>query len=128
MPTGRRPTTSSPTPTPFTTSSSGSEPGAPTSLATERQPAPSCTAVYLARYLNIPPARLPGEEGDRLEDLPTDPEAIHAALLDTLDHERQVDAAARLVARHLTLGYPPHALIAALGRALLREDAGFHAY
>src|SRR3954468_3025557 len=57
-------------------------------------------AVYLARYLNIPPARLPGEEGDRLEDLPTDPEAIHAALLDTLDHQRQVDAAARLVARH----------------------------
>jgi hypothetical protein len=32
------------------------------------------------------------------------------------------------VARHLTLGHPPRALIATLGRALLREDAGFHAY
>ena len=28
--------------------------------------------VYLDRYLNIPPARLPGEDGDRLDDLPRD--------------------------------------------------------
>jgi hypothetical protein len=33
-----------------------------------------------------------------------------------------------LVARHLTLGHPPQALIATLAHALLREDAGFHAY
>jgi hypothetical protein len=32
------------------------------------------------------------------------------------------------VARHLTLGHPPQAIVAALARALLREDAGFHAY
>jgi hypothetical protein len=32
------------------------------------------------------------------------------------------------VARHLTLGHPPKPLIATLARALLREDAGFHAY
>jgi hypothetical protein len=32
------------------------------------------------------------------------------------------------VARHLALGHPPQALVATLGRALLREDAGFHAY
>ena len=25
-------------------------------------------AVYLGRYLNVPPARLPGEAGDRLDD------------------------------------------------------------
>ena len=41
---------------------------------------------------------------------------------------RAVDIAARLVARHLTLGQPPRALIATLGGALLREDARFHAY
>ena len=40
----------------------------------------------------------------------------------------QVDLAARLVARHLTLGHSPQALIATLARAVLREDAGFHAY
>ena len=33
-----------------------------------------------------------------------------------------------MVARHLTLGHPPEALIATLAHALLREDAGFHAY
>jgi len=85
-------------------------------------------AVYLARYLNVPPARLPGEAGDRLDDLPDTIEEIRAALLSTFDRQRQVDAAARLVARHLTLGHPPEALIATLAHALLREDAGFHAY
>jgi hypothetical protein len=32
------------------------------------------------------------------------------------------------VARHLTLGHSPQLLIATLARAVLREDAGFHAY
>jgi hypothetical protein len=85
-------------------------------------------AVYLARYLNVPPARLPGEDGDRLDDLPESVEDIRAALLAAFDRQRQVDAAGRLVARHLTLGHPPNALIAALAQGLLREDAGFHAY
>jgi nitrite reductase/ring-hydroxylating ferredoxin subunit len=85
-------------------------------------------AVYLARYLNVPPARLPGEDPDQLGDLPEDVEEIRVALLEAFDRQRQVDAAGRLVARHLTLGHPPHALIATLAHALLREDAGFHAY
>jgi nitrite reductase/ring-hydroxylating ferredoxin subunit len=85
-------------------------------------------AVYLARYLNVPPARLPGEGADRLDDLPESAEEIRAALLGAFDRQRQVDAVARLVARHLTLGHPPDALIAALAQAVLREDAGFHTY
>jgi nitrite reductase/ring-hydroxylating ferredoxin subunit len=85
-------------------------------------------AVYLARYLNVPPARLPGEGGDRLDDLPETCEEIRTALLSAFDRQRQVDTAARLVARHLTLGHPPEALIATLAHALLREDASFHAY
>src|SRR5213079_2123705 len=28
--------------------------------------------LYLARYLNVPPAHLPGEDGERLDDLPAD--------------------------------------------------------
>jgi nitrite reductase/ring-hydroxylating ferredoxin subunit len=84
-------------------------------------------ALYLARYLNVPPARIPGE-GERLDDLPADAQTIRAALLDAFDRQRQVDLAARLVARHLTLGHSPQALIATLAYALLREDAGFHAY
>jgi len=85
-------------------------------------------AMYLARYLNVPPARIPGEGNDQLDDLPADAETIHTALLDALDRQRQVDLAARLVARHLALGHPPQALIATVAFAVLREDAGFHAY
>ena len=85
-------------------------------------------ALYLARYLNVPPARIPGEGGDGLDDLPRDIEVLRAALLDAFDRQRQIELAARLVARHLSLGHPPRALIATLGRALLREDAGFHAH
>jgi len=85
-------------------------------------------ALYLARYLNVPPAALPGDSGEGLDDLPVAAEEIRAALLDTFDRQQQIGSAARLVARHLTLGHSPDALIAALARALLREDAGFHAY
>jgi hypothetical protein len=85
-------------------------------------------ALYLTRYLNVPPARIPGEEGEQLDDLPADVETIRAALLDAFDRQRQVNRVARLVARHLTLGHSPQALIATLARAMLREDAGFHAY
>jgi hypothetical protein len=49
-------------------------------------------------------------------------------LLDAFDRQYQVEATARLVARHLTLGHPPELIISALARALLREDAGFHGY
>ncbi len=85
-------------------------------------------ALYLARYLNVPPAPLPGDSGEGLDDLPVVAEEIRAALLDTFDRQQQIGAAARLVARHLTLGHSPDALIATLAQALLREDAGFHAY
>jgi hypothetical protein len=85
-------------------------------------------ALYLARYLNVPPAPIPGDGSERLDDLPADAVMIRGALLDAFDRQRQVDLAARLVARHLMLGHSPQALIATLGRTLLREDAGFHAY
>jgi nitrite reductase/ring-hydroxylating ferredoxin subunit len=85
-------------------------------------------ALYLARYLNVPPARIPGDGGEPLDDLPVNAEEIRVALLDVFDRQRQVDLAARLAARHLTLGHSVQALIATLARALLREDAGFHAY
>jgi hypothetical protein len=85
-------------------------------------------ALYLTRYLNVPPARIPGDDGKPLDELPRDESTIRAALLDAFDRQRQVDLAARLVARHLALGLPPRSLIATLARVTLREDAGFHAY
>ena len=79
-------------------------------------------AVYLDRYLNVPPARLPGAEDvsslTRAE--------VSRSFLDALDRQQQVAEAARIAACHLAAGYPPADLIALLGHALLREDAGFH--
>jgi nitrite reductase/ring-hydroxylating ferredoxin subunit len=85
-------------------------------------------ALYLTRYLNVPAARIPGGDGEQLDDLPTDVGKIRADLLDAFDRQRQVDLAARLVARHLQLGHSPEELIVTLARAVLREDAGFHTY
>jgi hypothetical protein len=85
-------------------------------------------AIYLIRYLNVPPARLPGVGDQRLESLPSTIEEIRTALFDAFDRQHQIDAAANLVARHLTLGHPPDLIISALAHVLLREDAGFHAF
>jgi len=49
-------------------------------------------------------------------------------LLEAFDRQHQVEIAGRLVARHLALDHPPELIISALAHALLREDAGFHAY
>jgi len=85
-------------------------------------------ALYLARYLNVPPQRLPGEDGDRLDGLPSDADEIRSALLGAFDRQQQVDMAAKLVARYLLLGHETELLLGTLSHALLREDAGFHAY
>ncbi len=85
-------------------------------------------ALYLTRYLNVPPAPIPGDLGETFNDLPADEETIRVALLDAFDRQRQGDLVARLVARHLTIGHSPQALFATLAHAVLREDAGFHAY
>lgn len=85
-------------------------------------------AVYLTRYLNIPPTPIPGDDGEGLEELPSDPEVLQRELLEAYDCRRQVETAARLVARYLLLDHPPGPLIATLAHAVLREDAGFHAY
>jgi len=85
-------------------------------------------AIYLIRYLNVPPARLPAEGDESLDSMPSTIEEIRSALIDAFDRQHQIDAAAHLVMRHLTLGHPPESIMSALARALLREDAGFHAY
>jgi nitrite reductase/ring-hydroxylating ferredoxin subunit len=78
--------------------------------------------IYLDRFLNVPPARLPDEQA------PAEAPASPAALLDLLDREQQVAPAARLVDFHLAAGQDDHALIETLGRGVLREDADFHDY
>jgi nitrite reductase/ring-hydroxylating ferredoxin subunit len=82
-------------------------------------------ALYLTRYLNQPPARLPGGSES---DLPEAAEDLLRRLLDAFDRQQQVNPSARLVARYLALGHPAAPLIATLAHALLREDAGFHTF
>ncbi len=84
--------------------------------------------LYLIRFLNVPPARLPGDSDDRLDDLPCDGEALRDAFLQALDRQGSVRDAGRLVARYLTLRHPADLLITTLAHAVLREDADFHTY
>jgi len=76
--------------------------------------------VYLDRFLNVPAARLPaaassGRAGAELADLQA-----------CWDQEGRVDEAGGIVYRFLAGGGDPGLAIAALGRALLVEDAEFH--
>ncbi len=74
--------------------------------------------VYLDRFLNVPAARLPGSSPGGAADL--------ADLQDCWDREGLVDEAGAIVYRHLAAGGDPGEAIAALGHALLTEDAEFH--
>ncbi|MBX6772189.1 MAG: Rieske (2Fe-2S) protein [Chloroflexi bacterium] len=81
--------------------------------------------LYLDRFLNIPPARIP--EGNVQPD-GISAEALLNEFLDLLDREQQVNAAGSLVHRYLAAGCDDTLLIQTLGKALLREDAEFHTY
>jgi hypothetical protein len=78
-------------------------------------------SVYLDRFLNTPPAPLPGAgpDGGR-------PAALLAGLLPLLDRQQQVNEAGALVAAYLAAGGDDARLLTTLGKALLREDRDFH--
>jgi nitrite reductase/ring-hydroxylating ferredoxin subunit len=76
-------------------------------------------SVYLDRFLNVPPARLPDAD-------PEAPQDLLRELGATLDRQQQTTAAARLVATYLARGAEPHRLLAVLGHLLVREDRNFH--
>jgi hypothetical protein len=81
-------------------------------------------AVYMDRYLNVPPARLPVER--QLERLPSEAEPLRAALLGLLDQRAAIDAAAALVSRYLRCGHPVGPLLDTLTFAAVREDIDYH--
>jgi hypothetical protein len=85
-------------------------------------------SVYLDRFLNVPPARLPGERGDTLDDEPTDADELREKFLAVLDTQQKVDEAARIVARYVSLGHPIEPLVGTLTQAVVREDADFHTF
>jgi hypothetical protein len=84
-------------------------------------------SVYLDRFLNVPPAPLPGERRS-LDDESPDAAELRQQFLDLLDQRHEVESAARVVARYLRLGHPIGPLLDTLTRAAVREDADFHLF
>jgi hypothetical protein len=78
-------------------------------------------SVYLNRFLNVPPARLP-EPKDRVEN----PDELLKQLPELLDRQQQVNEAGQLVAQYLYSGGKPERLMAMLGKLMLRENRDFH--
>jgi len=78
-------------------------------------------SIYLDRFLNVPPARIPQPDGAGV-----DAEELLEGLSALLDRQQQVNEAGELVASYLAAGGEPRRLHAALGKALLREDRDFH--
>jgi nitrite reductase/ring-hydroxylating ferredoxin subunit len=80
-------------------------------------------SIYLDRFLNMPAQRIP--EAGRT--------AVNGAevcdeVLRCMDVQQQVEEVAQLVANYLSSSVDPHGILATLGHAMLREDAGFHAF
>ena len=80
-------------------------------------------SIYLDRFLNMPAQRIPETRHD-----PADSAALLAELGDLMNVRQQVEEVSHLVSRHLTGAGDPDALMAALGHAMLAEDAGFHSF
>lgn len=78
-------------------------------------------SVYLDRFLNVPPARLPQPNGTSKQ-----PEALLIELTALLDRQQQVNEAGGMVAAYLYDGGNEAALLSTLGKLLLREDRDFH--
>ena len=80
-------------------------------------------SIYLDRFLNMPAQRIP-ETGSE----PVDGSGLLAEIRERMDVRQQVEEVSHLVSRYLTGGADPDALVAALGRAMLSEDSGFHSF
>jgi hypothetical protein len=80
-------------------------------------------SIYLDRFLNMPAQRLP--EAERTSINGAD---ISAEVLRCMNIQQQVEEVAQLVSRYLSGSADPRGILATLGHAMLREDAGFHAF
>ncbi|MDF5734458.1 MULTISPECIES: Rieske (2Fe-2S) protein [unclassified Nostoc] len=78
-------------------------------------------SVYLNRFLNVPPARLPEPK-----DSAQNPEELLNQLPDLLNRQQQVNQTGQLVADYLYSGGSVERLMAMLGKLMLRENREFH--
>ena len=82
-------------------------------------------SVYMDRFLNVPPAKLPSESGS-LEHLPNDAKALRDLLSAQLNEQSRIDDTARTVSRYVTLKHPIAPLFDTLAYVTVREDLDFH--
>jgi hypothetical protein len=86
--------------------------------------------IYLNRFLNVPPVPLPKpKKTENISNDSTfkDPEMFLKELPVLLDKQQQVNQAGELVVDYLyNNNGRPDRLLAAIGKALLREDRNFH--
>ncbi|MCC5669628.1 Rieske (2Fe-2S) protein [Nostoc sp. CHAB 5784] len=78
-------------------------------------------SVYLNRFLNVPPARLPEPK-----DIVENSEQLLQQLPDLLNRQQQVNQTGQLVANYLYSGGSAERLMARLGKLMLRENRDFH--
>ena len=80
-------------------------------------------SIYLDRFLNMPPQRLP-------DAAPSDapPTEQLDRMLDLVDVRQQVEESAHAVSGYLAADCDPDDLLSTLGRMMLREDADFHSF
>lgn len=80
-------------------------------------------SIYLDRFLNMPPQRIPDAENGAM-----DGPAVLAELLERIDVRQQVEEVAQIVSRYVSGDGDRAALQAALGHLVLMEDSDFHAF
>ena len=80
-------------------------------------------SIYLDRFLNMPPQRLPDAEASRAGGAD-----VLSELLEMVNLRQQVEESAQAVSGYLAGDGAPEDLMAAMGRMMLREDAGFHSF
>ena len=80
-------------------------------------------SIYLDRFLNMPPQRIPETGSTSVDD-----DEVLEQLLGHMNVRQQVEEVSHLVSRYITGEGGPDELVAALGHGMLLEDAGFHSF
>ncbi len=80
-------------------------------------------SIYLDRFLNMPPQRIPEPTSG-----PIDGQRLLADLLERIDVRQQVEEVAQIVSRYISGAGDGEKLQATLGQLVLMEDSDFHAF
>jgi len=83
-------------------------------------------SVYMDRFLNVPPARLPSERQSGDTTLPAEAEPLLEELLRSLDQRANIDSVAGIVSAYLLNDFDFTKLVDQLTFATVREDLDFH--